>query len=381
MEIKKWRTALANVAHVVLHTMYVFPIKKNRVFMVPGNGRYYCNLKAIDEYIRCNNIPLEVVWACKQTNDASYPTDALRVIRHRFSFLYHFYTSKFIIFNNGLPTGLLKKRGQIFINTWHGVPYKKMDTIFLNNPKLGQKERRYYIFNRIDYVISACRKFTESFQEDVGISTTYLSIGTPRNDIFFNRIKTQEKSSLVREKYGVPEDVGIVLYAPTFRDHGMKSNLDEKCFLDALEKRFHKKFVLFLRSHPHTGKDIFLSNTGREGIFDVSDYADMQELLCASDILLTDYSSSMWDFSFTGRPCFIFAEDIESYKKERNFHIPIEEWPFPVAENNAELQRCIAEFDEGIYVAGIRKHQEVLGSYETGAASQQLCDLLMDFCR
>ena len=99
----------------------------------------------------------------------------------------------------------------------------------------------------------------------------------------------------------------------------MKSNLDEKCFLDALEKRFHKKFVLFLRSHPHTGKDIFLSNTGREGIFDVSDYADMQELLCASDILLTDYSSSMWDFSFTGRPCFIFAEDIESYKKERNF--------------------------------------------------------------
>lgn len=108
----------------------------------------------------------------------------------------------------------------------------------------------------------------------------------------------------------------------------------------------YKKFILFVRSHPHVAKDIFEGAENQKDVIDVSEYVDMQELLCAADVLITDYSSSMWDYSLTGRPCFIYANDLAQYKKERNFHTPITDWPFPMAERNTELQRLILRFDE-----------------------------------
>lgn len=92
--------------------------------------------------------------------------------------------------------------------------------------------------------------------------------------------------------------------------------------------------------------DYAIIEENQKDVVDVSGYADMQELLCATDVLLTDYSSFMWDYSLTGRPCFIYANDLDQYKKERNFHTPITDWPFPMAERNSELQKEILGFDE-----------------------------------
>ncbi len=185
----------------------------------------------------------------------------------------------------------------------------------------------------------------------------------------------------MRKCYNISKDRGIVLYAPTFRDNGMKLDLDVAELLASLEKRFHKKFILFVRSHPHVAKDIFAGAPQSDMAVDVSGYADMQELLAAADVLITDYSSSIWDFSFTGRPCFIYANDLASYKKERNFYTPIEEWPFPLAENNGELQRNISDFDEADYRGKVKAHQEALGSYETGHAAEALCELIEKLCK
>ena len=132
-----------------------------------------------------------------------------------------------------------------------------------------------------------------------------------------------------------------------------------------------------MRSHPHLAKDIFAKANRHNRVIDVSSYVDMQELLAASDVLITDYSSSMWDFSFTGRPCFIYANDLSSYKMERNFHTPIDEWPFPLAERNEELKSNILNFDQHDYECKVRQHHEELGSYENGNASFELCNIIM----
>lgn len=375
------KTVIAQILHVLLRGMFVFPLKSNRVVFVPGNGHYYCNLKYVDEEIRREGLTPEVVWIAKGMPDHSYPSGVHRISRRSFSFLYYFFTAKVILFNDGIPSWLIKRKGQVWINTWHGGgAYKRVAALFCDNPNRWQKIRRYHILNQIDYMVSACRKFTEGCEKDVCIPAEYLPIGMPRNDMFFHKDQVTEKSDMVRKYYHVSEDVGIVLYAPTFRENGIKLDMDVGELLASLEKRFHKKFVLFARSHPHVAKDIFDGAKHEEYVLDVSDYADMQELLCAADVLITDYSSSIWDFSFTGRPCFIYANDLASYKEERNFYTPIEEWPFPLAENNAELQKCIIEFDKNFYVKAIQRHQAALGSYENGEASRKLCQLLMDIC-
>ena len=116
-------------------------------------------------------------------------------------------------------------------------------------------------------------------------------------------------------------------------------------------------------------------------MINVSGYADMQELICAADVLITDYSSSVWDFSLTGKPCFIYANDLSAYKEERNFYTPIEEWPFALAETNEELHENILNFDPEVYKHKVEEHHKELGSYETGHACEALYELLETLCK
>ena len=108
-------------------------------------------------------------------------------------------------------------------------------------------------------------------------------------------------------------------------------------------------------------------------IINASQYPDIQELLCAADILITDYSSCIWDFSFTFKPCFIYAPDLKKYQDEQGFYTPIEDWPFPLAKTNQQLMENIIVFDDEKYKQAVKKHHADLGSYETGTACEQFC--------
>ena len=102
----------------------------------------------------------------------------------------------------------------------------------------------------------------------------------------------------------------------------------------------------------------------------------MQELLAVSDALITDYSSSIWDYSFTYKPCFLYCYDLASYKSERDFYIPIENWGFPIAENNSQLMNGILKFSYDLYLEKMKNHHKELGSYENGTATSTICDLI-----
>lgn len=371
------KSIIVSLIKTVLIVFTVFPIKRNKIIFYPTNGKYYCNLKYISQYLEKNCNEIKVIWIVKDNNANKFSCK-----KNTISFFYHVMTSKIIVFNNGFINYIPKRKNQIYIETWHGGgAYKKIGAVYKNIKNKYKRKRVLDAINNIDYIISSCNGFEKAFKEDTGVQKSiFLNTGMPRNDIFFYKTKIKEATDKVYERYHIKISKKIVLYAPTFRDHGFKNDLDIKLLINSLTKKFGNEYVLMLRCHPHIINRAFKEYKENDNIINVSLYPDMQELLCAADILITDYSSCMWDFSLMYKPCFIYANDLKDYKIERNFHTPIKEWPFPVAVNNEELRNNILNFNQDDYIKKVKQHHKLLGSFEKGTATKDVCKLIVNIC-
>ena len=361
---------------IVLRLFYIFKINHKRVLFVAYEGRQYsCNPKYIFEYLYKNHKEdYELVWCLNDENNLPKQYDNVKIVKH-YSLLYFYYalTSKYFISNLAIDPILPKRKQQVFINTWHGSgAYKRVSS----NVKLYNKQSDFLM--NIPYkwrskstsvIISGCEKFTNVMSQDFRISSSkFIPIGLPRNDLFFKENEAITKK--VYDYFDISNDKSIVLYAPTFRGNHRNPekfpiDIDITLLIESLNLKFNKEFVFLKRSHKN------LSNTSLDiNAVDASDYPDMQELLYASDILITDYSSSMWDFSLTNKPCFIYAPDLEKYQKTRSFYTPVNEWPFSVSINNKQLIKNVECFDNKMYLKQITKHHQDLGSFESGKATE-----------
>jgi predicted RNase H-like HicB family nuclease len=125
------------------------------------------------------------------------------------------------------------------------------------------------------------------------------------------------------------------------------------------------KWYFLSRYHRYQDDSMDIHVTG-ENVIDVCDYPDMQELLCGADVLITDYSSCVWDYSFLKRPCFLFVPDKEEYTANTGFYVSVEEWPFMQADTLEELVDNMKNYDEALAKKEIDNHLQALGSYESG---------------
>ena len=135
---------------------------------------------------------------------------------------------------------------------------------------------------------------------------------------------------------------------------------------------------MLVRLHPNVmqlAKDLTFDN---EVTFDATAFDDMQLLLSACDAVITDYSSLMFDFALTRRPCFQFATDIDAYKTDRNFYFPIDETPFPLAKSNAEMVQHILDFDDAAYQKDWDAFYQKMGFCEDGQATQRCVQWILD---
>ena len=113
----------------------------------------------------------------------------------------------------------------------------------------------------------------------------------------------------------------------------------------------------------------------------VTDYDDVQELLAASDILITDYSSVMWDFSIQGKPVFLFHPDLDRYERERGYYLAFDQMPYIEAFSNEELYRKIKQFDEVSYKKKLTGFLTEYGSFDRGTASKVIADTIMEMIK
>jgi CDP-glycerol glycerophosphotransferase len=379
--------ALVYLLRVLFRFFYIFPVKKNKVIFISHKGKQFsCNPKYIFQYMISHySSKYEYIW-CLNNKDLlpdEYGKIEIKIAAYlSIQYVYHVMTAGFIIDNNGsLDACFPARKKQIVVNTHHGGgAYKKSN---YNSPAFQKRglsiRSRHNIKGKMtSYVISSCEKFTHYMSAEFNVpENKFLPIGMPRNDILF--LDTSEVKQKVYGYYHINENTGVILYAPTYRgDHRVPGEFNPTLDIEKLsgefKAKYNKDFIFLYRFHHSANR----KNSDRYNAIPVSDYPDMQELLCAADILITDYSSSIWDFSFTYKPCFLYVPDLAKYEAESGFWIPIRTWGFPLSETSDELIKNIRKFDNKEYTNDVNRHHKELGSYETGHAAERFCKLFFE---
>lgn len=363
---------IAAILHYCLSIFKIFPTNPRKVFFVSYGGRQFsCNPKAIYEYLKTQTSDYIFVWAI---NDFSKINENIIKVKPRsFKYFYHLITSRIFITNDGFPCWLPKNVGSLWIDTWHGGgAFKRIDCNETVYSKWANETRA----KRIDYYVSSSQQFTEiqSFATLVD-KNKFIPIGMPRNDILFDKEKIEQCKLKVQEYFNFEKDTFIVLFAPTYRGSIASNGYDFKFDYEAIFQKIKiltgRNVVFLFRCHHGMLRDISFMSDKR--ILDASSYPDMQDLLCAADLLLTDYSSSIWDWSLLKKPCVLFTPDLMDYESDRGFYTPINEWPFPFYLTNEDLcDNLTLDVDH----EKIDKYHQQLGNYETGHACEKIWELL-----
>jgi CDP-glycerol glycerophosphotransferase len=365
---------------IVLRFFYLMPIDERKILFSSYEGKQYaCSPKYIFEYIiKHYGSAFIYIWSVNEHNILPDEYRNIKTVKYlSFGYLFHALTAGYIVNNAAVKPYLPFRKSQVIVNTWHGGgAYKKVttDTPIYKKNIVSMMVARKITSMMVKYVISSCEKFTDVSSKVWAIQKEkFLPVGMPRNDIFFNMPDMVKIK--VKEHFSLKDDKKIVLYAPTFRGNYRNTNnmvfsLDASSLLRVLKDKFCSDFLFLYRFHMYSKNITAIKN---KNIISAYDYPDIQELLCATDILITDYSSCIWDFSFMFKPCFIYAPDLEKYKEEQGFYTPIEDWLFPLAETNEALVENIMKFDNDKYKQAVEKHHADFGSYETGTACEQFC--------
>ena len=232
-----------------------------------------------------------------------------------------------------------------------------------------------------DLFISNSNWETKLYKKSFWYSGEILEKGLPRNDILINTLNHEIIKQKVYENLGIKSDVNILLYAPTFRkDYNVESyDINIENLINTLEKNTNNKWISLIRLHPNiTEKSKSLKYNKK--IFDVSNYSDLNELLISAKVLITDYSSLMFEFGYLKKPVYIYASDIDEYISDRGFMFDFNELPFPLSTNNEELIKNILNFNNSKYIKDLKKFYKSVGLNETGESSKEVVKIILKEC-
>lgn len=369
----------------ILRLYCLIPIKNNRlVFNSMAWKQYSCNPRYITEYL-LSNYPgkFEVIWCFNEPEKFLDIVDReVKVCKSRTieSFYYHM-TAKIIICNQTIGAEIPRRKGQYRINTWHGGGggYKIIDYSETSKfrARLEAKEVDLY-----------CASSETSLRNTVRVAFQHkgeVFKGTPRNDMLVNGNRTDIKENIF-QYLKIHASDRVVLYAPTYREGNNSRDFDKDRYeygLDyarlkkCMENRFGGNWIVAVRFHPRV-RNYRLPN--EYGIVDATNYPDMQELMASVDAMVTDYSSSIWDFSFTRKPMFLFCTDLQEYIDKRGFNKPIQEWGVSIATSNEELENNILDFDFDEFEVSMDNQHQINGSFEDGTATKRICDYIDKMC-
>lgn len=355
----------------------IFPVQKNKIVCCNMKGkRYGDNPKYITDYLLKNNAGYDIVWILQNDVNENLPDRVRKVSNGLFAMLYELVTAGVWIDSNTKPFGILKRKNQLYIQTWHGSYGLKK--VYGDIPdKISFIDGAIMRYNSAiaDLYISNSKQTSEIYKRAFWYKGRILECGSPRNDIFY-----EDSSSYVEKVQRYFNIIGkkMALYAPTYRaDFSTDAfQLDYDLLRSSLKGRFGDEWIILVRLHPQNiiDADNFLQYD--ESVVNATHYSIMQELLVACDVLITDYSSCMFDFATRKKICFLYAPDIDKYKEERDVYFDLDKLPFPAAQNNNELCAAIQNFNQDEYNLALDKLFEQVGLCECGYASRQVAEYI-----
>ena len=347
--------------------------------------QYSCNPRYLTEYLHKHHTEFEIYWVFRKGANTSELPKGVKSVRFRTWEYLKFMASAEFVFSNVRtdPWRVYwhKRRGQKYVMLWHGgVSLKRIEADAIDALSFSYIYRAKADSRICDLMISGCRMQPELQAKSFWYDGEIMERGIPRNDIFFDTERRKHLRLYIANHYGIDPTSRIVLYAPTFRsNHSTEPyTIDWSRVMPAISRIFGgDKVAVLVRMHPNLiGKVETAHLTAFEGVCDATRYNDMQELLSAADMLITDYSSSMFDFAMQSRPCILYATDAEAY--DRGFYFNLRELPFPLAENEEQLIATIEAFDNAAYTSRLNTFfTERVGLREDGHASEALAEWMV----
>jgi CDP-glycerol glycerophosphotransferase (TagB/SpsB family) len=259
---------------------------------------------------------------------------------------YHLATARvFIVDDYYFPMYVIRpRRGTTFVQVWHACgAFKKFGYSVLDR-SFGADEamvRRVPIHANYDVCLVSSTSVAPHYAEAFGqpLERFVSNLGIPRTDLFFDEAQIARVSGELRRRYRIPVGRRVILYAPTFRGDSVTRARDAGLLdLELLRAALGEDHVVLLRLHPFVRDRLVIDPVLREFAIDVSDHRDLNELMLVSDVLVTDYSSAIYEFALLGRPILFLAPDVAAYERERGFYFDFRAGvPGPVFETTAEL--------------------------------------------
>lgn len=301
--------------------------------------------------------------------------------------------ANFWVFNSRMPNWLKKNKDTIYIQTWHGTPLKKLGADIQEVAMPGNDTEKYknnFIFeaSRWDYLIAPNQYSEDIFKRAFQFKNTFLEIGYPRNDELVNNKNNQKLQDGLKEKIIGKKNGRVILYAPTWRDDYFIKKGNYKFYMPfSLEKIVNcldQDDTLIIRPHYLVGDSIDIK--GYEDRVKICIDENINELYLISDLLITDYSSVMFDFAILQRPMLFYPYDMAHYKEKlRGFYLDYNEVPGPIAEDEENLYEFIRNFvSQGQfseYDSKKERFEQLFCSWENGGASQQVTQLMLELKR
>ena len=324
------------------------PINKKRVLFESFLGRNISgNPKYIYQHLVDSGLDeeFELIWIL---NDTSEQIEGKHKVVKRKSLKYYYLmaTSGYWVFNSRQANGIRKREGVTYVQTWHGTPLKRlagdMDSVNMGKTTSIKKYKNSFFKDsaKWDYLLTQNDFSKETLARAFRFDKEIIE-GYPANDILYTK-NNSEGINTLKEKLGLPLDKKVILYAPTWRDNQFfqaghyKFNLQLE--LDKMQEKLGDEYVVALRTHYLIANAINIEEYNGF-VYDFSKGFDIQELYLISDILITDYSSVMFDFANLKRPMIFFTYDLEDYRDNlRGFYFDFEETaPGPIALTTNEV--------------------------------------------
>ncbi len=356
-----------------------YPVQSNKIIIYMAT--YIDHGKYITKQLLKLNKNLDIVWIINNNLSINIP-DNVRTINERNvkRYIYELETAKVWIYNSIFLLPIIKREGQIYIQTkhWGSITLKKFSLDSMQNVDFEGMRKNGAL---MDYVISGSELDEKSCRSGFNFHGKFLRYGSPRSDILF---EPEEYRKKVFKQFNISNDEKILMYAPTFRAHKEKKffmfkwqGLDFDILLQALKQKWKGKWKIFLRLHPF----IKINSTQIEYpdyVIDVSNYDDSQELLAACDVLLSDFSSIIFEQAYVMKPVFLYAPDKNTYEKnDRELLIDYNSLPFPISTTNEELAEQIKFFNEVEYKRNVKAFLDKYGVHEDGHASERAAKFIL----
>lgn len=245
------------------------------------------------------------------------------------------------------------------IQLWHGCgAFKKFgfSTAGLRFGSSCRQQEKYPLYHNLDLVTVSSPEVIWAYREAMGVDEGIIrATGISRTDVFFDDEYVKAAARKVRENMPAIGERKILLYAPTFRGDVSRAQAPRMPDMEYMRSRLADRYVVLMKQHPFVKNRPAVPEDCRNFLFDVTDSLAIDELICAADMCISDYSSLVFEYALFERPMIFFAYDIDSYDDWRGFYYDYDELtPGPVVKTTEELVRDIEKFEKIFDAAEVR---------------------------